>query len=310
MTVRIAVVGAGGIGAPLGAALARAGASVTFIARGAHLAAIRANGLRIEGDRGESLIRPAIATDDPAEAGVQDYILFCVKQWDVENAGAAIRPMVGPETAVLPLQNGIDAAERLFPILGREAVMGATALVTGSIIAPGVVRQTGTYQTLTFGEWNSPGSARAEAFRDLCARAGFEGVLSPDITLAIWDKFVMLAPYGGVCALTRLPAGKWRDEADVFALYEGALREAVAVGLARGVKFPPDIVERKIAFVRTGFPPHHMASLGNDVIAGNRTELDWLPGRIVTLGREHAIPTPFAFFLYAALKPYRNGAPA
>lgn len=308
--MRIAIVGTGGIGAPLGAALAKAGAEVTFLARGAHLAAIRAHGLKVEGDRGETLIHPALATDDPATAGVMDYILFCVKQWDVETAGAAIRPMVGPATAVLPLQNGIDAAERLFPILGRDAVMGANALVTGTITAPGVVRQTGAYQTITFGEWDRPTSPRGEKLRDLCTQAGFEGVLSPDITLAVWDKFALVAPYGGISALTRLPAGKWRDDADVFALYEGALQEVAAIGFARGVNFPSDIVARKCAFVRTGFPPHHMASLGNDVVNGNRTELDWLTGKVVALGRAHAIPTPCNSFIYAALKLYRNGRPA
>ena len=307
---RVAIVGTGGIGGPLGASLAKAGAEVTFLARGAHLAAIRANGLRVEGDRGETLIHPARATNDPASAGVQDFVLLCVKQWDVESAGAAIRPMVGPGTAVLPLQNGIDAAERLFPILGHDAVMGASTLVTGTIAAPGVVRQTGTYQTMTFGEWTAPTSPRAERLRDLCAQAGFDGVLSPDITLAIWDKFLLLAPYGGISALTRLPAGKWRDDPDIFALYEAALRETVVVGIASGVNFPPDIVARKCAFVRTGFPPHHMASIGNDVVNGNRTELDWLSGKVIALGREHGIPTPCHGFIYAALKPYRNGSPS
>ncbi|MSP05214.1 MAG: 2-dehydropantoate 2-reductase [Acetobacteraceae bacterium] len=306
---RVAIIGTGGIGGPLGVSLARAGADVTFLARGAHLAAIRANGLRVEGDRGETLIQSAQVTDDPASAGIMDYVLFCVKQWDVESAGAAIRPMIGPGTAVLPLQNGIDAAERLFPILGKDAVMGASALVTGSIVAPGVIRQTGTYQTITFGEWDGTLSTRGERLRDLCAQAGFEGVPSPDITLAIWDKFALLAPYGGVSALTRLPAGKWRDDVDVFALYEGALREVVAISLACGVKFPADIVARKCAFVHQGFPAHHMASIGNDVVAGNRTELDFLSGKVIALGHEHGIATPFNGFLYAALKPYRNGRP-
>lgn len=307
---RIAIIGTGGIGAPLGASLARAGAEVTFLARGAHLAAIRAQGLCIEGDRGEMLVHPARATDDPASAGLMDYILFCVKQWDVESAGATLRPMVGPDTAVLPLQNGIDAAERLFPILGRDAVIGASALVTGSIIAPGVVRQTGAYQTITFGEWDGAMSARVERLRDLCAQAGFEGVPSPDITLAIWDKFALLAPYGGICALTRLPAGKWRDDPDIFVLYESALAEVVAVGRARRVNFPPDILARKRDFVRTGFPAHHMASIGNDVMRGNRNELDWLTGRVIMMGRELGIATPVNDFIYAALKPYRDGTPA
>jgi len=307
--MRVAIVGAGGIGAPIGASLAKAGADVTFIARGAHLAAMRANGLRVEGDRGETLIAPAQATDDPASAGVMDYVLFCVKLWDVESAGVAIKPMIGPDTAVLPLQNGIDAPERLFTSLGRDAVMGASAFVTGTIVAPGVVRQTGKYQTITFGEWDGAVSPRGERLRDACAQAGFEGILSPDITLAIWDKFIMLAPYGGVSAITRLPVGKWRDDPDVFALYEGALREVVATGFARGVNFPADIVARKIAFVHESFPPHHMASMANDVVAGNRTELDWLPGKIRELGRAHGIATPFSDFLYAALKPHKDGQP-
>src|SRR5215213_1634181 len=150
--MRIAVIGAGGIGAIFGAALARSGVEVAFVARGAHLAAMQANGLRIEGDRGKTLIRPARATDDIASVGPVDFVLSCVKLWDVESAGAQLRPIVGPDTAVVPLQNGVDAHERLIPILGCEAVMGGTAFVTGSIVAPGVVRQTGTYCQMTFGE--------------------------------------------------------------------------------------------------------------------------------------------------------------
>src|SRR5438105_204307 len=143
---------AGGIGAIYGASLAKAGADVTFVARGAHLAATRERGLKIEGDRGEMHISPAQATDDPSDIGPVDIVLFCVKLWDVESAGAGIRPMIGPKTAVIPLQNGVDAHERLIPVLGREAVMGGTAFVTGSIVAPGIVRQTGTYQRMPFGE--------------------------------------------------------------------------------------------------------------------------------------------------------------
>ena len=166
--MRIAVIGTGGIGAPYGASLAKAGADVTFVARGAHLAAMQQNGLRIEGDRGETLVRPAQATDDIASIGPVDYVLFCVKLWDVESAGEQIRPIVGPETAVVPLQNGVDAAERLIPILGPEAVMGGSAFVTGSIVAPGVVRQTGTYQQMTFGELDGR-SARAASGCAICA---------------------------------------------------------------------------------------------------------------------------------------------
>src|SRR3954454_20788445 len=150
--MRIAIIGAGGIGAIFGAALARSGCEVAFVARGAHLATMQTNGLSIEGDRGETLIRPAWATDDIAGIGTVDYALLCVKLWDVETAGAQLRSIVGPDTAVIPLQNGVDTAERLIPILGTAAVMGGTAFVTGSIVAPGIVRQTGGYQVMTFGE--------------------------------------------------------------------------------------------------------------------------------------------------------------
>src|SRR5207237_1099908 len=207
--MRIAVIGAGGIGAIYGAALAKAGADVTFVARGAHLAAMQANGLKIEGDRGETIIRPAQATDDPATiaatGGVVDYVLLCVKLWDVESAGAQIRPIVGPETAVVPVQNGIDAHDRLIPILGAGPVMGGSAFVTGSIVAPGVVRQTGTYFQLTFGELDGGVSARGERLRELCEAAGIDGILSEDVLVPIWEKFVMLVPVSGMNALTRLP---------------------------------------------------------------------------------------------------------
>ncbi len=176
--MRIAVIGTGGIGGPYGASLAKSGADVTFVARGAHLAAIRANGLLIEGDRGETHIRPAQATDNMAEIGTVDLVLCCVKLWDLEVVAEQIRAIIGPQTAVIPLQNGIDAAERLTLILGNDAVMGGMAFVTGAIVAPGVIRQTGTYQRMTFGELNGRVSERGRRLRDLCQAAGFEGVLS------------------------------------------------------------------------------------------------------------------------------------
>ena len=150
--MRIAVIGAGGVGGAFGAALAKAGADVTFVARGAHLAAMRKNGLRVEGGRGDTHLTPTRATDDPTSIGVVDLVLFCVKLWDVETAGVAIRPLVGPETAVIPLQNGIDASERLSPILGDNAVMGGVAQISATIAEPGVIRQTGTFMRLIFGE--------------------------------------------------------------------------------------------------------------------------------------------------------------
>jgi 2-dehydropantoate 2-reductase len=306
--MRIAVVGTGGIGGPYGASLGKAGADVTFVARGAHLAAIRENGLRVEGDRGDTHIRPARATDDIGGIGIVDFVLFCVKLWDVESVGPQLRAIVGPRTAVVPLQNGVDAAERLIPILGRDAVMGGTAFVTGSIVAPGVIRQTGTYQRMTFGELDGRLSERGRRLGALCQAAGFEGVLSPDIMVPIWEKFLLIVPAAGLNALTRVSLGRWREHPELVTLYERALRETVAVGRAEGIRLPPDCIDNGMAQMRS-MPAHHMTSMGNDLLRGNRLELPWYAGKVVELGRRHGIPTPVNGFIYAALKPHINGVP-
>src|SRR5450631_739948 len=162
--MRIAVVGAGGVGGGFGAALAKAGADVSFIARGAHLAAMKREGLKVQGTRGDIHLVPTRAIDDPAEIGQVDIVLFCVKLWDVESAGAVIKPLIGPGTAVIPLQNGIDAAERLIPILGEYAVMGGVAQISASITAPGVIQQVGTFMRMIFGEFDGTQSPRAKDF--------------------------------------------------------------------------------------------------------------------------------------------------
>ena len=304
--MRIAVIGAGGIGGIYGAGLAQAGADVTFVARGAHLAAMRENGLRVEGDRGETHVKPAKATDDIGSIGPVDYVLSCVKLWDVEASGAQLRPIVGPDTAVVPLQNGVDAHERLIPILGREAVMGGTAFVTGSIVAPGVVRQTGTYCQMTFGELGGGVSRRGEQLRGICAEAGIDGILSRDVRVPIWQKFLMLVPLANVNALTRLPLGKYRADPDTWRLVEASLRETESVGRAEGVALPADAFEHGLATIRS-MPDHHMTSMGNDLLRGNRLELPWFAGKVAELGRRHGIPTPANDFVYAALKLHANG---
>jgi 2-dehydropantoate 2-reductase len=307
--MRIAVIGTGGIGGPYGASLAKAGADVTFAARGAHLTAMRENGLRIEGDRGETHILPARATDNIAGIGTVDVVLLCVKLWDLEAVAEHIRPIVARQTAVIPLQNGVDAAERMIRILGDAAVMGGVAFVTGTIIAPGVIHQTGTYQRMTFGELDGRISERGQRLRDLCEAAGFEGVLSPDIMVPVWEKFIGLVPLSGLNALTRLPLGRWRDDPDLWGLCEAALRETVAVGLAQGIGLPPDCIDQTLVLMRS-MPTHHMTSMGNDLLRGNRLELPWFAGKVVELGRLHGIKTPVNGFIYAALKPYANGVPA
>jgi 2-dehydropantoate 2-reductase len=307
--MRIAVIGAGGVGGAFGAALAKGGADVTFLARGAHLKAMRENGLKVLGPRGDIHLQPTKATDDPAAIGPVDVALFCVKLWDVESAGAAIKPLVGPNTAVIPLQNGIDASERLIPILGKDAVMGGVAQISATIAEPGVIRQTGTFMRLVFGELDGRPSARGAAFHAACQAGGFESTNSNEIVIALWEKFVLLATNSSVVSLTRLPFGKLRDDPEVFALFEKAIPEVAAVGRARGVKLAPDLEVRLLKATRN-FPPEMMPSMTVDLLRGNKLELPWLGGKVVALGRELKVPTPTYDVMYAALKPYANGKPA
>ncbi len=305
--MRIAVIGTGGVGGAFGVALAKAGADVTFLARGAHLAAMREHGLQVEGDRGNSLVHPVRATDDPAGIGVADVVLFCVKLWDVETAGAAIKGMVGPDTAVIPLQNGIDAASRLTPILGSKAIMGGTVAISATIAAPGLIKQTGTFMAMSFGELDGSPSPRGERLLALAKKAGFAVTLTPAIETAIWIKFIMLTGVSGVTALTRLPIGKLRDDPDVFGLFESVMRETEALGRAKGVKGLDGVADKHLAGLLVS-PPTVMASMAHDLIRGNRIELPWLAGRVVSLGKELGVPTPANACIYAALKPYVNGA--
>ena len=307
--MRIAVVGAGGVGGAFGAALAKAGADVTFIARGAHLAAMKSKGLRIEGGRGETHLVPTRATDDPAAVGPVDFVLFCVKLWDVESAGQHIKPLVGPDTAVIPLQNGIDAPERLVPILGKQAVMGGVAQISASIVGPGVIRQVGTFMRMLFGELDGSTSKRGEALLALCQKAGFDVVLSNQIVTELWMKFILLATNASVMAVARQPIGKLRDDPDMRQQFVAAYQEVVDVGKARGVKLPADAVDKMLAF-NAGAPPTMKPSMALDLERGNRIELPWLGGKVVELGRQLGVPTPTHSFMYAALKPYVMGPPA
>jgi 2-dehydropantoate 2-reductase len=307
--MRIAVIGAGGVGGAFGAALANAGADVTFVARGAHLAAMRRNGLRIEGGRGETIVNPAQATDDPATIGPVDFVLFCVKLWDVESAGAAIKPLIGPTTAVIPLQNGIDSSDRLIPILGTQAVMGGVAQISATIAEPGVIRQVGTFMRLIFGELEGGRSARGEAFLALCRKAGFDASHSDQILTELWMKFILLATNAAMTAATRTPVGLLRDDPDISPLFARAYDEVAAVGRAKGIEIPADAVEKTIGFNRNA-PPTMMASMAHDLIRGNRIELPWLSGKVVALGRDLGVPTPVHEILYAVLKPFVDGKPA
>jgi 2-dehydropantoate 2-reductase len=306
--MRIAIIGTGGIGAPLGASLAIAGHDVTFVARGAHLAAMQANGLRITGDRGETLVRPIQATDDPRIVGPVELVLFCVKLWDVETAGKQVRALVGPDTAIIPLQNGVDASERLIPILGASHVLGGVAVVTGSIIAPGVVRQSGTHHRMTFGELDGHVTRRVERIRETCQASGIDTTLSDDIQRVRWEKFIMLVAGSGICAVTRRPIGELREDPDIGPLFDTVMQEVVEVGRACGVRFPPDVLDPWRAFLR-GVPSDWLPSMAIDIRSNRKLELPWLGGKVVELGIVHGVPTPVNHVIYAALKPYANGAP-
>ena len=307
--MRIAVVGAGGVGGGFGAALGKAGADVTFIARGAHLAAMKSQGLKILSPRGDTHLVPTRATDDPASIGKVDIVLFCVKLWDVESAGAHIKPLVGPDTAVIPLQNGIDAAERLLPILGPNAVMGGVAQISASIIAPGVIQQVGAFMRMIFGELDGRRSRRAEDFLALCLKAGFDATLSEQILTDLWMKFILLASNAGITALARQPIGTLRDDPDIRPILVAAFREVIEVGRARGIELPAGALETVLEFIGHA-PPTMKASMALDLDRGNRLELPWLSGKVVELGRQFGVPTPVHGMMYAMLKPYIMGTPA
>ena len=305
--MRIAVVGAGGVGGGFGAALAVAGADVIFIARGAHLAAMKSQGLRVQGPRGETHLVPTQASDDPAEIGTVDVVLFCVKLWDVESAGEHIKPLIGPGTAVIPLQNGIDAAERLIPILGEGAVMGGVAQISASIVAPGVIQQVGTFMRMIFGELDGTRSQRAEDFLVLCLKAGFDATLSEQIVTDLWMKFILLAANAGMTALARQPIGRLRDDPDIRPIFLAAFQETINVGRAKGIALPADALEKILDFIGHA-PPAMKASMALDLDRGNRLELPWLSGKVAELGRQLGVATPTHSMIYAMLKPYAMGA--
>jgi 2-dehydropantoate 2-reductase len=304
--MRIAVVGAGGVGGGFGAALAKAGADVTFIARGAHLAAMKRDGLKVVSQRGDTHLVPTQATDDPAEIGPVDIVLFCVKLWDVESAGERIKPLVGPGTAVIPLQNGIDAHERLLPILGKNAVMGGVAQISASITAPGVITQVGTFMRMIFGELDGSRSQRAEDFLALCQKAGFDAVLSDQIITDLWMKFILLAANASITALARQPIGLLRDDPDIRPVFIAAYQEVIDLARAKGVTLPSDALDRVLEFNRHA-PPTMRASMALDLERGNRLELPWLGGKVAELGRQLGVPTPTHGVMYAMLKPYAMG---
>jgi 2-dehydropantoate 2-reductase len=306
--MRIAVMAAGAVGGYFGARLAAAGYDVAFIARGAHGEAIRRDGLKVESPLGDLYLKGANVTDDPGTVGPVDVVLFAVKLWDTETAGARAKPLVGANTRVITVQNGVDSVERLAPILGNDAVIGGTTVVVSKIAAPGVIRHTGTMARIRCGRVDGRPDPTLAAYVDRMKAAGIDITLSETMLLDIWKKFVLLSGTSGATASTRCTLGVIRDDADMRAFFFRLMHETMAVGRAAGVEFPPDFpaeLERSVA----AFPPTMKASMANDLDAGNRLELDWLAGTVVALGRKHGVPTPAQETVYAILKPYRMGRP-
>jgi 2-dehydropantoate 2-reductase len=307
MPLKIAVLGSGGIGGYFGGRLAAAGEDVTFIARGAHLEAMRANGLAIESPLGDARIDAVKATDDPKEIGPADVVMFCVKLYDVESAAQTCRPLVGPNTVVITFQNGVDTPERVAGVLGKDHVAGGVARIPSNIKAPGVIAHVGKFASLEFAELDGRESPRLRAFADACASAGIDAKLVDSIERALWDKFAMLATFAGVACVTRQPAGVINGDADLRQLFADTLDELLAVAKARGVEMSPGIRE-DVLKIFGGFPGK--PSMLHDLERGKALELDGLTGTIVRLGAELGVPTPVNRTIYAALKPFRDGAPA
>ncbi len=305
--MRIAVMAAGGVGGYFGARLAAAGEEVHFLARGAHLAALREHGLILESANGNLKLQPVDATDDARAIGPVDTVLFAVKLWDTEAAGEAAKPLIGRDTAVVTLQNGVDSSARLAAILGAAHVMGGAAYIATTIAAPGVIRQTGTMARIVFGELDGKKTARGEALLAACRKAGIDAVLSDNIVRDIWAKFALLASFSGVTGVTRKPMGAIRGEPATRELLLGAIREVVSLATAKGVDLGADFMARQSAAI-AAMPAEMKASMLVDLERGNRLELEWLSGAVARLGQEAGVPTPIHHFIVAALKLHAAGA--
>ena len=300
----IAVMGAGGVGGYFGGLLARAGNNVTFIARGAHLAAMRSNGLRVISSNDGEFVVPGQATDQPAEVGHQELVLFTVKMYHNEDAITAIAPMVGPDTIVLTLQNGIDNGERLAEVYGPDRVMIGSAYLEGRIAEPGIVTQGGP-GAASFGERTTGITERGKRLLDVFQTAGWRVELLENMTGMLWKKFAYLSGSAGVCAASGCAYGELRSVPETRSAIQEAIAEALAVGEAAGAPLEPDSLEWSMNAL-DNFPATGMASLAKDFAEGQPVELEGLTGTVIRMGRQHGVPTPINNALYAVLKPRAN----
>ena len=303
--MKIAIVGSGGVGGYFGGRLAATGADVTFLARGAHLDAMRTRGLRIISPKGDVHIRDVKVAADTTEIGPVDIVLFAVKLYDTESALATLPPLLGPTTAVVPLQNGVDSVASVTSAVGPAHTVGGTCYVSAVISEPGVIKHT-AMDHLVFGELDRVRSPRLLALLDACQPAGFQSTLSDDITLDIWSKFVRLSVLSGMTAAARSPLGVVRDDPELWQMLKAALAEGLAVAHAKGIRVSSSTVE-DVAKMYGALPPQTKSSMLEDLERGRRIELPWLSGAVARIGREVGVPTPTHRFINAILKPHVGG---
>ncbi|GAW93494.1 2-dehydropantoate 2-reductase [Calderihabitans maritimus] len=298
--MKIAVMGAGAVGSYFGGMLSRAGREVWLVARGAHLEALRNKGLTVESDQ-ESFTIPVRATGNPGEIGPVDLVLFCVKSYDTVEAARQAGPMLGPETVVLSLQNGVENEEVLAGIVGREKVMAGLCYVQADLAAPGLVRQAGPKKDIVFGELSGEITERAQRILTVFREAGIRATLTDDIRKAIWTKFLFISAFSGITAVTRSSIGAIRETPEAWELYRELLQEAFIVGRALGVNLPDNAVEETLDFTRS-LNADATSSLMRDLKRGKRLEIDALCGTVVRLGARAGVPTPASRFVYSVLK--------
>ena len=304
--MRIAVVGSGGVGGYFGGRLAAAGADVAFLARGAHLDAMRARGLRIDSPKGNLHLPRVTAESDPTAIGLVDVAFFAVKLYDTEAALAMLPPLVGPDTIVIGFQNGVETVATLTRAVGAAHTAGGVSYVSAVIAEPGVIRHT-AMDHLIFGMPDGSRSPQLEALLEACRPGGFQATLSQDITVDIWTKFVRLSVFSGMTAVTRGPIGVIVTDPELLGMLRAAVRETMAVAHAKGIAVPRTIDDDVTAAYKA-LPPQAKASMLEDLERGRRIELPWLSGAVVRLGREAGVPTPIHEFITTVLKPYVDGA--
>lgn len=300
--MKIAVFGTGGVGGYFGGLLARAGNEVHFIARGPHLAAIKKQGLQVKSVNGDFLVSPAFATDDPAEVGPVDYVVVAVKHYHLADAAPQIRPLVGPDTTVVPLLNGVDAHEALIDALGPDPVVGGLCSLVSYIEEPGVIRQPTRLNRVVAGELSRTKSDRVEKIIAAWKEQGAEAVHSEDIFVSIWTKFLFIASFGGVSSLARANMGAILKTPETRQLFIDAMREVEALARAQGIELASAAVDNALA-MSEGFEPAATSSMQRDVAAGNLFELEAFSGKIVRLARELDVSVPIHRTIYSLLLP-------